>query len=204
LSSDLDRLAKQSEALRKSLDILERAVAVLQDPRATLEQCQSIRAELDQGRATLKKETSMTIETVLKHRALAAGHAIDTARSPVQKHFAREQGLSAKADLEKHIADEKALAAFRKVKPRSMIGVWKDDTVRDHPVFMTGPAETRIARPVKLPDGSFAAPNPQGQIVVPASMVPAMIARGYFRANSVITELHPDFSDPKIPNVGDN
>jgi len=138
----------------------------------------------------------------IQHRANAAMAAIDEARTPLQKHEARQEGLAVHAELEKHVADDAALAAFRKAQPKSMAGVYNDDTVRDHPVFMTGPAETRITGPVKLPDGSMAAPNPQGQIVVPASMVPAMMARGYFRANSVITELGEKFpmSDPPIPN----
>jgi hypothetical protein len=138
----------------------------------------------------------------IQHRANAAMAAIDDARTPAQKHAARQEGLSVKADLEKQISDDKAVAAFKAAKPQSMAGVYEDDTVRDHPVFMTGPAETRITGPVKLPDGSLAAPNPQGQIVVPASMVPAMMARGYFRANSVITALGEKYpiSDPPIPN----
>jgi hypothetical protein len=138
----------------------------------------------------------------LQHRANVAMAAIDEARTPAQKHAARQEGLSVKADLEKQIGDDKAIATFKSAKPQSMAGVYKDDTVRDHPVFMTGPAETRITGPVKLPDGTMAAPNPQGQIVVPASMVPAMMSRGYFRANSVITELGEKFpmSDPPIPN----
>jgi hypothetical protein len=138
----------------------------------------------------------------LQHRANAAMAAIDDAKTPFQKYAARQEGLSVKADLEKQIGDDKAMAAFKSAKPLSMAGVYKDDTVRDHPVFMTGPAETRITGPVKLPDGTMAAPNPQGQIVVPASMVSAMMARGYFRANSVITALGEKYpmSDPPIPN----
>lgn len=138
----------------------------------------------------------------LQHRANAAMAAIDQARTPAQKHAARQEGLSVKADLEKQIGDSNAMAAFKAAKLQSMTGVYTDNTVRDYPVFMTGPAETRITGPVKLPDGSLAAPNPQGQIVVPASMVPAMMGRGYFRANSVITALGEKFpmSDPPIPN----
>jgi hypothetical protein len=136
----------------------------------------------------------------LQHRAHAAVAAIDEARTPAQKHAARQEGLSVHADLQKQIGDDNAMAAFKSAKPQSMAGVYKDGTVRDHPVFMTGPAETRITGPVKLPDGSLAAPNPQGQIVVPASMVQAMMTRGYFRANSVITQLGEKLSDPPIPN----
>jgi hypothetical protein len=138
----------------------------------------------------------------IQHRANAAMAAIDEARTPAQKHAAATEARAVHADLEKHVADGNAMAAFKSAKPQSMAGVYKDDTVRDHPVFMTGPAETRITGPVKLPDGTIAAPNPQGQIVVPASMVPQMMARGYFRANSVITALGEKFpmSDPPIPN----
>lgn len=138
----------------------------------------------------------------LQHRANAAIAAIDEARTPAQKHAATAEGHAVHADLKKQIGDDKAMAAFKAAKPQSMVGVYKDDTVRDHPVFMTGPAETRIIGPVKLPDGTMAAPNPQGQIVVPASMVPAMMGRGYFRANSVITALGEKYpmSDPPIPN----
>jgi hypothetical protein len=138
----------------------------------------------------------------LQHRAAKAMAAIDDARTPLQKHTARQEGLAVHADLEQHIADENFKAAFKSAKPQSMVGVWKNDTVRDAPVFMTGPAETRITRPVKLPDGTMAAPNPQGQIVVPPSMAAEMKRRGYFRANSVITALGEKFpmSDPPIPN----
>ena len=136
----------------------------------------------------------------LQHRAAAAAAAIDAARTPAQKHAARQDGLAVHADLQKQIGDDKALNAFKAAKPQSMIGAYAGDTVRDHPVFMTGPAETRITRPVKLPDGTMAAPNPQGQIVVPAMMVPAMMARGYFRANSVITGLGEKLPEPLIPN----
>lgn len=136
----------------------------------------------------------------IQHRANAAMAAIDTARTPAQKHLAQQEGLAVKADLEKQIADENFKTAFTAAKPKSVVGMWKGEPVRDAPVFMTGPAETRITGPVKLPDGSLAAPNPQGQIVVPASMVPAMMGRGYCRANSVITELGGTFPDPARPN----
>jgi hypothetical protein len=140
----------------------------------------------------------MTIS--LQHRANEAMAAIDAAKTPVQKRDARADGIAVHADLKKQIADENFKAAFKAAKPQSMIGVWKGEPVRDAPVFMTGPAETRITGPVKLPDGTLAAPNPQGQIVVPASMVPAMMARGYFRANSVTTALGEKFPDPARPN----
>jgi hypothetical protein len=129
---------------------------------------------------------------------------IDAAKTPAQAFEARREGFAVHGELQKHLADENFKAAFKAAaaKPRSMIGVYKDDTVRDAPVFMTAAAEARITRPVKLPDGTLATPNPQGQIVVPASMAAQMTARGYFRANSVITALGEKFpmSDPPIPN----
>ncbi len=102
----------------------------------------------------------------LQHRAYAAKVAIETARTPYEKAAARAEGLSVKADLEKSLSDHAALAAFRKSQPKSMVGVWKAaELVLDRPIFMTGPAETRIMGPVKLPDGTMATPNPQGQII---------------------------------------
>ena len=137
----------------------------------------------------------------LQNRAAQAMADIDAAKTQAQKFEARREGLAVHAELEKKIAEDQAMAAFKAAQPQNSFGVYKD-TVRAAPVFMTGPAETRITRPVKLPDGTMAAPNPQGQIVVPASMVPAMMARGYFRANSVITALGEKYpmSDPPIPN----
>jgi hypothetical protein len=55
-------------------------------------------------------------------------------------------------------------------------------------VFMVGRGGTKITVPVELPDGSKAMPNPQGQIAVPAHLVPAMLQRGFVRANSVMTD----------------
>src|SRR5712664_5009902 len=127
---------------------------------------------------------------MLQHRANAAMAKIETAQTPLQKHIARQEGFAVKAELEKQLGDDNALAAFKAAQPQSSVGVWKGDLVHDHPVFMTGPAGTKITGPIALPDGTRAAPNPQGQIVVPMAMVPAMIARGFVRANSVIT--HPD------------
>jgi hypothetical protein len=126
---------------------------------------------------------------MLQHRANAAMAKITSARTPYEKAAARQEGLSVKADLEKQIADDAALAAFKSAKPQNSFGVWKGEPVADRPVFMVGPAGTKITAPIALPDGTRAAPNPEGQIVVPMSMVPAMLARGFIRANSVITEL---------------
>jgi hypothetical protein len=134
--------------------------------------------------------------THLLHRAHAAKAAIEVARTPMEKHFAREDGLSVKRDLEKQIADDAALAAFKSAQPQNSFGVWKGEPVSDRPVFMTGPAGTKITSPIALPDGTRAAPNPQGQIVVPMRFVPAMIARGFVRANSVMTNLDTTTPDP--------
>jgi hypothetical protein len=139
----------------------------------------------------------MNNEYLLQHRAHAAMVAIETARTPMEKYNARQAGLAVKADLEKSLGDEAALAVFRKSQPRSMVGVWKAaELVHDRPIFMTGPAETRITRPVKLPDGTMATPNPQGQITVPLKFLDEMMARGYFRANSVITNLNTETPTP--------
>jgi hypothetical protein len=137
---------------------------------------------------------------MLQHRANAAMAKIETAQTPLQKHLAREEGLSVKRDLEKQIGDDAAVAAFKSAQPQSSVGVWKGNLVHDHPVFMTGPAGTKIVAPVALPDGSRAAPNPQGQVVVPMRLVPAMIARGFVRANSVITELDTTMRNPARSN----
>jgi len=132
---------------------------------------------------------------MLQHRAHEAVAKIETARTPLQKYLARQEGLSVKADLEKQISDDAALAAFKSAQPQSAFGVWKG-LVHDRPVFMTGPAGTKITGPITLPDGSKAEPNPQGQIVVPMPLVSAMIARGFVRVNSVITHLNTTTPDP--------
>ena len=132
---------------------------------------------------------------LLQHRAHEAVVKIETARTPLERHTARQEGLTVKADLEKQINCDAALAAFKSAQPQSMAGVWKG-LVHDRPVFMTGPAGTRITGPITLPDGTKAEPNPQYQIVVPIPLVPAMIARGFVRANSVITHLDTTTSDP--------
>jgi hypothetical protein len=126
---------------------------------------------------------------ILQHRAAAATAAIEAARTPLQKHRAREEGLAVKRDLEQAIAGDAAVAAFKKAKPQSSAGVWKGEPVNDRPVFMTGPAGTKITGPIKLPDGSSASPNPQGQIVVPMKYEPAMVACGFVRANAVMTSV---------------
>ncbi len=66
---------------------------------------------------------------------------------------------------------------------------------------MTGPPGTVITGPITLPDGTKAIPNPQYQIAVPAHLVPAMIARGFVGANSVMTDLNTEMRDPALPNT---
>jgi hypothetical protein len=136
----------------------------------------------------------------LQHQAIAAIAAIDSAKTPLQKHEARQQALSVRADLEKQLGDDKAMTAFKAAKQQSMAGVYGDQIVRDHPIFMVGPAGTKITSAVTLPDGTKAVPNPQYQITVPAHLVPAMIARGFKRANDVLTDKHTAMRDPAIPN----
>jgi hypothetical protein len=132
---------------------------------------------------------------MLLNRAHAAKVAVESARTPMEKHFARQDGLSVKADLEKHIADNTALAVFKTAQPQSIAGAWSAP-VHDRPVFMVGPNGSKITAPIALPDGTRAAPNPQGQIVVPMKFVDGLIARGFVRANSVITELDGTLPDP--------
>jgi hypothetical protein len=136
----------------------------------------------------------------LQHRASAATAAMDAAKTPLQKHLARQEGLAVKADLEKQIGDDAALAAFKAAQPQNSLGMYKD-IVRDHPMFLVGPGGNKIKTTVILPDGSKAMPNPQGQIVVEARFVPAMLARGFVQANSVFTPLgSTHMRDPAIPN----
>jgi hypothetical protein len=136
----------------------------------------------------------------LQHQANAAMAAIDAAKTPAQKHAARQEGFAVKADLEKQLANDKAMAAFKVARPQNSAGMF-NGTVRDAPLFLVGPGGKKITATVTLPDGSKAAPNPQGQIVVPARLLPAMIARGFVQANSVMTNLGAEHRrDPAIPN----
>lgn len=139
---------------------------------------------------------------VLQHRANEAMSKIASARTPHEKAVAEREGHIVKADMEKYLADDKAVAIFKATKPQSMFG--KSDTLSDKPVFMTGPAGTKITAPIALPDGTKAAPNPQGQITVPASAAAAMIARGFIRANSHTTALDTVGSDPaQLSTIGE-
>jgi hypothetical protein len=138
---------------------------------------------------------------MLINRAAQAKAAIETAKTPMQKRDARRDGFTIKAELEKQLGDDKAVAAFKAAQPQGSFGVWKGEPVLDRPVFMVGPAGTKITEPIALPDGTRAAPNPQGQIVVPMKFVAALLARGFIRANSVITELDTTMRDPARPNA---
>jgi hypothetical protein len=136
---------------------------------------------------------------MLMNRAAQATAAIESAKTPMQKHLAREEGLTVVRDLEKQLGDDAALAAFKAAQPQSSVGVWKGAPVADRPVFMVSQIGTRITAPIKLPDGTLASPNPQGQITVPMPLVAAMLARGFIRANSVIT--HLDTTVPAPPHL---
>src|SRR5690349_6255564 len=114
----------------------------------------------------------------LQHQAAVAMAKIDSARTPQERHEARQEGLSVHADLKKQIGDDAALAAFKAAQPQNSFGMYKD-IVRDAPLFMVGRGGTKITATVELPDGSKAMPNPQGQIVIEARFLPAMIARGF-------------------------
>jgi hypothetical protein len=128
---------------------------------------------------------------------------LTSARTSLEKSEARAEAVAIKQDLEKWLGDDRALAAFRKAKPKNSAGVYKGDPVVDHPVFMVGPAGTKITAPIALPDGSKAVPNPQYQITVPARFVPQMIVRGFIRVNdAAITDLSGalGISDPARTN----
>src|SRR3979411_2452214 len=101
---------------------------------------------------------------ILQHRADAAMAKLETARTPLEKYEARREGLSVKADCEKRLGDNRALALFKAAPAQSMVGVWKGEPVSDRPVFMTGPAGTKITAPIALPDGTSAAQHSPGQI----------------------------------------
>jgi hypothetical protein len=88
-------------------------------------------------------QLKMIFSQKLQHELPCRFEKIETARTPPQKHLARQEGLSVRADLEKQISDDAALAAFKAAQPQSSFGVWKG-LVHDRPVFMTGPAGTKI------------------------------------------------------------
>jgi len=132
----------------------------------------------------------------LQHRANAAMAAIDAAKTPLQKHEARQEGLAVKADLEKQIASDAALAAFKNAKPENSGGMWNGAPRFIHMVRADGSKPTAA---VALPDGTKVMPI-QGQVPVPENQVAAMTTRGWKRANDVINDKHTAMRDPAIPN----
>jgi hypothetical protein len=140
---------------------------------------------------------------ILQHRANFAMEKLASARTPAEKHEARQEAFAIKADLEKWLSDDKATAAFKAAKPRSMIGIYKGDLVADHPVFFVGPGGKKITAPIDLPNGDKAIPNPAGQVAVPAHLAPAMQRRGFIRVNdAAITDRSNGMGlgDPTRPN----
>jgi hypothetical protein len=91
------------------------------------------------------------------------------------------------------------MAAFKAAVPQNSLGMFKD-IVRDHPMFLVGPGGKKIIKPVALPNGEKAIPNAQGQIVVAAHLLPAMLAAGFMQANSVFTDPGNPLRDPARPN----
>jgi hypothetical protein len=135
----------------------------------------------------------------LSYRAAAAIDAHNRASGFDKVATAREL-VDVKAQLEQTQREDAALQVFKATPPQSSFGAWIDKTVQDHPVFFYAAGSTRILRPVRLPDGSTATPNPEGQICVPAYMAPAMIARGYVRVNDGGTrELDPGARTMRAP-----
>jgi hypothetical protein len=132
---------------------------------------------------------------VLQHRANAAMEKIKSAGTPLEKHQAHEEGMAVKADLEKFLADENALKAFKSAQPRSVVAMFKG---APRYIFMVPAAGKTQTAAVTLPDGTKVVPV-QNQISVPEKMIPAMIAKGWVRANDVITELNVALRDPALP-----
>ena len=131
----------------------------------------------------------------IQHRANAAMADIDAARTPAQKHAARQEGLAVKADLEKQLSDNQALAAFKAAQPHNSFLRLQGQHSPDAPGFMTGPAETRASHA----RSNFLTARWQRQIrkgkLCATARFAAEMTRRYFRANSVITAL------AKIPDV---
>ena len=133
----------------------------------------------------------------LQHQARAAIAAIDAAKTPLQKHEARQQALNVRADLEKQLGDDKAVAAFKAAQPQNSGGMWKGVPRFIHMVRADGSKPTAA---VAMPDGTKVVPI-QGQIPVPENQVAAMTARGWKRANDVINDKHTAMRDPARPNA---
>jgi hypothetical protein len=133
----------------------------------------------------------------LQHQAAVAMAAIDDAKTPLQKHVARQDALNVRSDLEKQLGDDKAMAAFKAAQPQSSVGVWKGGP---RVIFMTRADGSKPTAAVALPDGTKVVPI-QGQIPVPENQVEAMTARGWKRFNDVLTDQHTGMRDPARPNA---
>ncbi len=132
---------------------------------------------------------------ILQHRANEAMAKISSARTPQERHEARQDGFAIKADLEKYLADENALKAFKAARPQSAVGMYKGAPRFFFMVPAGGKTQTAA---VTLPDGTKIIPI-QNQIPVPENMV-TMVARGWVRMNSVLTDLTTALGDPARPN----
>jgi hypothetical protein len=117
--------------------------------------------------------------------------AIDEARTPAQKHAARQEGIAVHAELQKQQNDGKAMAVFRKAQPQNSYGAWSGSP---RVIFMVRADASKPTAAVELPDGTKVMPI-QGQIPVPENQVAAMTARGWKRANSVTTEVGEQFPE---------
>jgi hypothetical protein len=134
---------------------------------------------------------------ILQPRAAHAMAKIDSARTPHEKHIAREEGMRVKRDLEKQIGDDAAIAAFKNARPQNSRGMWNG---APRFIFMVRADGSKPTAAVALPDGTKVMPI-QGQVPVPESQVPAMTARGWKRFNDVINDQHSGMRDPARPNA---
>jgi hypothetical protein len=134
---------------------------------------------------------------VLQHRAAQAMEKLANARSPVEKHEARQEALAIKLDLENFLAAENFKAAFKAAQPKSVVGMYKG---QPRFFFMVRADGSKPVAAVALPDETMVKPI-QGQIPVPETMVAAMVARGWKRANDVITPANIGMRDPARPNA---
>jgi hypothetical protein len=134
---------------------------------------------------------------ILQHRANDAMAKITSARTPQEKHDARQEGFAVKADLERWLGDDQALKAFKAARPQKSFGIYKGAPRFFFMVPAGGKTQTAA---VTLPDGTKIIPI-QNQIPVPENMVDAMIARGWVRMNDVLTDLTIALRDPARPNA---
>lgn len=135
---------------------------------------------------------------ILQHRASEAMAKMSSARTPQERHDARQEGLAVRADLEKFISDDSAMKAFKAARPKSAVGMYKGGP---RFVFMVPAGGKTQTAAVTLPDGSKVIPI-QNQIPVPENMADAMVARGWIRMNDVLTDLSTalGMSDPARPD----